>query len=169
LLADGVPPEKMYPLDVERAFRSLDRIKPYVSNWIDQTPQTVALVETGQIDFSYTYSTRAKAAQDAGKPIHFSFRQNMRGLQYLVVLKNAPNKANALKFVQFALRPDRQAALMNILLNTPSRRSALPLMAPEARKWLPDPNNSANVFSNDAWWADHYDALTLRFKEWALG
>jgi putative spermidine/putrescine transport system substrate-binding protein len=168
LLADGVPPAKIYPLDVERAFRSLDRIKPYVSNWIDQTPQTVALVETGQIDFSYTYSTRVKAAQDAGKPMQFSFRQNMRGLQYLVVLKNAPNKGNAMKFVQFALRPDRQAALMNILLNTPARRSALPMMQPEARKWLPDPNNKASVFSNDAWWADRYDELTLRFKEWVL-
>jgi putative spermidine/putrescine transport system substrate-binding protein len=168
LLADGVPPDKLYPLDIERGFRALDRVKPHVSNWIDQTPQTVALVETGQVDFSYTYSTRVKAAQDAGKPIRFSFRQNMRGLQYLVVLKNAPNKANAMKFVQFALRPDRQAALMDHLLNTPASRSALPMMSADARKWLPDPDNKLNVFSNDAWWADHYDALTLRFKEWAL-
>jgi putative spermidine/putrescine transport system substrate-binding protein len=80
LLADGVPPEKMYPLDVERAFRALNRIKPFIGKWVDQTPQTVTLVETGQVDYSYTYATRAKAAQEAGKPIKFSFKQNIIGL-----------------------------------------------------------------------------------------
>jgi putative spermidine/putrescine transport system substrate-binding protein len=168
LLADGVPPEKLYPLDVERAFKSLNRIKPYIGNWVDQTPQTVTLVETGQVDFSYTYSTRVKAAQEANKPINFSFKQNLIGLEYLVVLKNSPNKANAMKFLQFALRPDRQAALMNALGNTPASRSALPMMKPEVRKWLSDPSNKMNVVSNDVWWADHYDELTLRFKEWVL-
>ena len=168
LLADGVTPEKLYPLDVERAFKSLNRIKPYIGNWVDQTPQTVTLVETGQVDFSYTYSTRVKAAQEANKPINFSFKQNLIGLEYLVVLKNSPNKANAMKFVQFALRPDRQAALMNALGNTPASRSALPMVKPEVRKWLSDPSNKMNVVSNDVWWADHYDELTLRFKEWVL-
>ena len=168
LLADGVPPEKLYPIDVERAFKSLDRIKPYIGNWVDQTPQTVTLVETGQVDFSYTYSTRVKAAQEANKPINFSFKQNLIGLEYLVVLKNSPNKANAMKFLQFALRPDRQATLMNALGNTPASKSALPMVKPEVRKWLSDPSNKMNVVSNDVWWADHYDELTLRFKEWVL-
>ena len=168
LLADGVAPDKLYPLDVERAFKALNRIKPYIGNWVDQTPQTVTLVETGQVDFSYTYSTRVKAAQEANKPINFSFKQNLIGLEYLVVLKNSPNKANAMKFVQFALRPDRQAALMNALGNTPASRSALPMIKPEVRKWLSDPSNKMNVVSNDIWWADHYDELTLRFKEWVL-
>ncbi|PTB17075.1 spermidine/putrescine ABC transporter substrate-binding protein [Trinickia symbiotica] len=168
LLADGVPPEKIYPLDVERAFRSLNRIKPYIGKWVDQTPQTVSLVETGQVDFSYTYSTRVKAAQESGKPIDFSFKQTLTGLEYLVVLKNAPNKANAMKFVQFAMRPDRQAALMDYLGNTPASKKALPLVKPDVRKWLSDPNNKMNLISNDIWWADHYDELTLRFKEWVL-
>ncbi|SDV50712.1 ABC transporter substrate-binding protein [Chitinasiproducens palmae] len=168
LLADGVPPEKIYPLDVERAFRALNRIKPYIGKWVDQTPQTTTLVETGQVDYSYTYATRAKAAQEGGKPIGFSFKQNLIGLEYLVVLKNAPNKQNAMRYVQFALRPDRQAALMNLHGNTPASKKALPLMKPEVRKWLSDPNNKMNLISNDAWWAEHYDELTLRFKEWVL-
>ncbi|WP_250511486.1 ABC transporter substrate-binding protein [Caballeronia sp. GACF4] len=168
LLADGVPPQKIYPLDVDRAFRALDRIKPNIGKWVDQTPQTVTLVETGQVDFSYTYSTRVKAAQEAGKPINFSFKQTLTGLEYLVVLKNAPNKANAMKFVQFAMRPDRQAALMNYLGNTPASKKALPMLNPDVRKWTSDPNNKMNVISNDAWWADHYEELTQRFKEWAL-
>ncbi|MFT4065488.1 ABC transporter substrate-binding protein [Paraburkholderia sp.] len=168
LLADGVPPEKIYPLDVERAFRALNRIKPYIGKWVDQTPQTVSLVETDQVDYSYTYSTRVKAAQEAGKPIDFSFRQTLTGLEYLVVLKNAPNRQSAMKFVQFAMRPDRQAALMDYLGNTPASRKALALVKPDVRKWMSDPNNKMNLISNDVWWAEHYDELTLRFKEWVL-
>ncbi|MGV2288171.1 ABC transporter substrate-binding protein [Trinickia sp. YCB016] len=168
LLADGVPPEKVYPLDVDRAFKSLDRIKPYIANWVEQTPQTVTLVQTGQVDYSYTYATRVKAAQEASQPIDFSFSQTLIGLEYLVVLKNSPNRKNAMKFLQFALRPDRQAALMNLHGNTPASRSARTMMNPSVQKWLADPTNKKNLFINDAWWADHFDELTLRFKEWAL-
>jgi putative spermidine/putrescine transport system substrate-binding protein len=168
LLADGVPPEKVYPLDVDRAFRALDRIKPHIGNWVEQTPQTVTLVQTGQVDYSYTYATRVKAAQEANQPIDFSFKQTLTGLEYLVVLKNAPNRKNAMKFLQFALRPDRQAALMNLHGNTPASKSARPMMDPAVRKWLSDPNNKSNLLINDAYWGDHFDVLTLRFKEWAL-
>lgn len=69
---------------------------------------------------------------------------------------------------QFALRPDRQAALMDLHGNAPASRAAVPLMKPETRNWLSDPSNKANVVINDAWWADRYDELTLRFKEWVL-
>jgi putative spermidine/putrescine transport system substrate-binding protein len=85
-----------------------------------------------------------------------------------VVLKNAPNKQNAMKYLQFAMRPDRQAALMDLHGNTPASKKAMGLMKPEVRKWLSDPHNKMNLISNDAWWADHYDELTLRFKEWVL-
>ncbi|MFM0418898.1 ABC transporter substrate-binding protein [Paraburkholderia aromaticivorans] len=168
LLADGVPPEKVYPLDVDRAFKALDRIKPNIANWVEQTPQTVTLVQSGQVDFSYTYATRVKAAQEANQPIDFSFKQTLTGLEYLVVLKNAPNRKNAMKFLQFALRPDRQAALMNLHGNTPASKSARQMMDPSVRKWLSDPNNKSNLLINDAYWGDHFDELTLRFKEWAL-
>ncbi|TIS77867.1 MAG: extracellular solute-binding protein, partial [Mesorhizobium sp.] len=33
LLADGVPPTEIYPLDLDRAFKVLDRIKPSIPTW----------------------------------------------------------------------------------------------------------------------------------------
>jgi putative spermidine/putrescine transport system substrate-binding protein len=168
LLADGVPADKIYPIDVARAFKALDRLKASVGKWVDQTPQTVSLVQTGEIDYSYTYATRAKAAQESGLPIGFSFEQNLVGLEYLAVLKGAPNKKNAMDFVKFALRPDRQAALMDLHGNTPASKKALDMVKPEARKWMSSPTSTTNVISNDEWWADNYDELSRRFKEWAL-
>ncbi|SDV48757.1 ABC transporter substrate-binding protein [Chitinasiproducens palmae] len=168
LLADGVSPKHLYPLDVDRAFKVLDRIKPHVVKWIDQTPQTLSLLQTGETDFSYTYASRVKPAKASGQSVDFSFDQTINGFEYLAVVKNAPNKANAMKFLAFAARPDRQAAFMELLGNTPSSKKALGLMSAESRKWIPDLQAPNSVLMDDAWWTTHFDDITRRFKEWAL-
>ncbi|WP_210250803.1 ABC transporter substrate-binding protein [Bradyrhizobium hipponense] len=169
LLADGVPQDKLYPLDIDRAFRSLKRIKPYISNWVEQTPQTVTLLATGQVNFTYTYPSPLLAGQNAAKSLRFSYKQNLSSFNYLVVLKNAPNKAAAMKYLQFVTRPDRQAAFANAYIGIPPvSRSAYPMLSAEARQWLPDVNSKTSVPLDEAWWGDNYDEVTTRFKEWLL-
>jgi putative spermidine/putrescine transport system substrate-binding protein len=46
LMAEAVAQERLYPLDVDRAFRLLDRIKPFVRKWITETAQTITLMQT---------------------------------------------------------------------------------------------------------------------------
>jgi len=98
----------------------------------------------------------------------FSFDQVLLGTEYLAVVKGAPNKANAMKFVQFAMRPDRQAALMTLLGNIPTSRKAFPLIGEDARKWMGNVENPNNAFLNDDYWADKFDVVGGRFKEWVL-
>jgi len=33
LLADGVPADKLYPMDIDRAFRKMSEIKPHIKTW----------------------------------------------------------------------------------------------------------------------------------------
>ncbi|WP_206958075.1 ABC transporter substrate-binding protein [Trinickia acidisoli] len=168
LLADGVPPKHLYPLDVDRAFRVLDRIKPDVVKWIDQTPQTLTLLATGETDYTYTYASRVKPAKASGQSVDFSFDQTVNGFEYLAVVKNTPNKQAAMKFLAFAARPDRQAAFMELIGNTPSSKKALGLMSAESRKWIPDLNSPNSVLMDDSWWAKNFDEVTRRFKEWTM-
>jgi putative spermidine/putrescine transport system substrate-binding protein len=168
LLADGVSPKQMYPLDVDRAFKVLDRIKPEVVKWIDQTPQTLTLLQTGETDFTYTYASRVKPAEAGGQSVDFSFDQTVNGFEYLAVVKNAPNKQAAMKFVAFAARPDRQAAFMELIGNTPGSKKALTLMSAESKKWIPDLQSPNSVLMDDSWWAKNFDEVTRRFKEWTL-
>jgi Bacterial extracellular solute-binding protein len=49
LIADGVPKDKLYPLDVPRALKSLDRVKPHVKVWWTQFPQPGVLLKSGEI------------------------------------------------------------------------------------------------------------------------
>lgn len=168
LMADGVKGSELYPLDIDRAFKSLDRIKPHVVKWVDSTPQTITLLETKEVDYSFTYASRIRTTQAAGSKMAFQFGQTIRSLEYLTVVKGSPNRDNAMKFIQFAMRPEVQAAAMEMVGNVPTSLRAQSLLSPETRKWIPDNNPDLNPMLNDTWWAENYEAVTQRFKEWAL-
>ncbi|WP_168193363.1 ABC transporter substrate-binding protein [Bradyrhizobium sp. NAS96.2] len=171
LLADGVSPKDIYPLDLDRAFKALDRVKPSVAAWVNTTTQAVSLAQTGEVDFTYVAaSNRIKATNEpgGGVPLAFSFEQNVLGSETLTVLKGAPNKQNAIKFIAYFLRPDVQARLMTALGLVPISKKAVPMLPAETRKWQPDLKNPQSVFIDAAYWADHLDAVSVRFKEWIL-
>lgn len=168
LIADGVAPRSLYPLDVDRAFKALDRIKPHVAKWIEQTPQTITLLQQNEVDFTYTYASRVKPAAVGGQSIQFSFDQTLNVAEYVQVLKGAPNKQAAMKFVAFMLRPDRLAAFCEQLGLAPNSDKATALLSPEAKKWVPNMASPNNAVIDDAWWAANYAPLERRFKEWLL-
>ncbi|MGY4352983.1 putative spermidine/putrescine transport system substrate-binding protein [Bradyrhizobium sp. GM7.3] len=168
LIADGVPPKQLYPLDIERGFRKLDTIKPFVTKWVEQTPQTITLLQNGEVDFSYTYSNRAKVAKESNISIDFSLQQVIFGVAYFTVPKASVNKAEAMQFIAFTLKPDRQAALMDEMGIIPNNQQAIPLMSPASRQWLPDMNGPNSAIIDDEWWADNFDKLQTRFKQWLL-
>lgn len=169
LLGDGVKPAELYPLDVERAFKVLNKIKPHIAKWIEATPQTVTMLQTGETDFSYTYANRIQASnRDQSTNLAFSFDQTLNGVEYLAVLKNAPNKANAFKFVEFAMKPENQASCMEAKGGAPISKKSYSLLSKDALKWLPDLNSKNNAYINDDWWSSNLETLERRFKEWLL-
>ncbi|RUY27353.1 extracellular solute-binding protein [Mesorhizobium sp. M7A.F.Ca.US.001.04.1.1] len=168
LMADGVPPESVYPCDIERAFKALDRIKPNVSHWIAQTAQTVSLIQSNECDYTFTYTTRVKDLQAAGVPIGYSFKQNILGVGWLGVPRGTRKKDEAMQFLAFSLDPERQAELASKSGDAPTNPAALDKVDPSARKWLADVNAKDNLFTNAAWWDTHLEELSVRYKEWLL-
>ena len=59
LKADGVSEHAFYPLDVDRAFRSLDRIKPHVKVWWSDNAQAQQLMEQEEVDLIMMMNGRA--------------------------------------------------------------------------------------------------------------
>ena len=59
LLADGVKENEFYPIDVARAFKSLDRIKPHVKAWWKDNSQAQALIEQQEVDLIAAMDGRA--------------------------------------------------------------------------------------------------------------
>ena len=79
VMGDGVAPRDVYPIDVERGFAALDRLRDHLQ-FIAQTPKTIERITTDEVDFTYTYNGRAFGANKAGIPIGYSFDQNFFGL-----------------------------------------------------------------------------------------
>jgi putative spermidine/putrescine transport system substrate-binding protein len=168
LLADGVAPKDIYPMDLDRAFKSLQRIKPHIRKWVEQTQQTVDLVQSGEVDFSYTYLNRAKAARDAGVSLDFSQQQLIIYGSYYCIPKGAPHKEAALKYLSFLLRPDRLADYCQRVSVIPGNLKANAFLDEAARKALPDPQNPNYVVMSNAWWHDNFAKVEPRFKEFIL-
>ncbi|OKO68023.1 ABC transporter substrate-binding protein [Bradyrhizobium sp. NAS96.2] len=171
LLADGVAPKDVYPLDLDRAFKALDRIKPSIATWASTNTQTIALVQTGEVDFTFTpAASRVKSTTEdgGGRPLAFSFEQNLYGSGALAVLKGTPNKENAIKLLTYIMRPEVQARLSESLGLLPVSKSAATMLTDAARRWLPNWNNPKSLFVDPGYWADHLEPVTARFKEWVL-
>lgn len=169
LLADGVSPDKLYPLDIERGFGSLDRIKPYVKKWFAETAQGVSLIQTGEVNYTYTYLNRVLDAKNAGISIDFSSDQNIIGYAYAFVPKGTPRKVEAMRFLDFITRPQQQIAMLSEFKGLfPGTKGVYEALAPQIQKVLPAPDNPKLIYQDGQYWGDHFTALDRRFKEWTL-
>ncbi len=168
LIADGVPKDKLYPLDVARALKSLDRIKAAVKVWWTQFPQPGVLLKSGEIVM--TPWTRAASFILEGEPLGIAWEGAAITYEAWVVPKDAPNAANAMKFINFAIQPTPQAELTKYIAFGPTNPKAMPMVGPKVRPLLPsEPENFAKGFllSGD-WWGPNLDKVTEQWNEWRL-
>lgn len=168
LVADGVDPKRLYPLDIDRAFRSLDRIKPYIRKFIEKTTQSISLLQTGEVDYSYTFQNRVHSARKDGYPLKFMASQTITSGNYFTIPKGAPNKRNAKLFLEYVLRRETQARICDELVLTPANPDALTLMRADIVSQLPSTTDPDNILMNYDWWSDRFLALDKIYKEWLL-
>lgn len=168
LIADGVAPKDVYPIDVDRAFASLDKIKSSVAHWIAETPQTVSLLQNNEVDFVFTYSSRIEAAQKQGSKVAFAYGPNFLTPGTHVIPKGTKKRDAAMQLMRHFLRADLQAEFCNQTGSTPINPAAVPLMAAEVSANQPKFDDPQVMFVNVDWWAANYAEMNRRFLEWRL-
>ncbi len=102
LIADGVDFKKLYPLDVDRAFKALDRIKKSTTFWTSGA-QSIQLLMDRELDLSMIWNGRIQGPKDDGKPVDFTFNQALIVGDSWVVPRGSKNKAAAMEFIAFAV------------------------------------------------------------------
>ncbi|MBP1884746.1 ABC transporter substrate-binding protein [Sinorhizobium mexicanum] len=169
LLADGVSRDELFPLDIDRAIAKLEQIRPSVSLWWKTGDQSVQGFRNGDYSLGQIWLTRAKAMQDEGLPIAWSYKASFLVGDRIALLKGAPNRDNALKLVAFWLNsPAAQAKACEALSCTPPSRDAVSLMSAEARRTMPQADDVRDhIIVPDAEWINTNAALLLqRWNEW---
>lgn len=177
LLADGVPMDKLYPLDIDRVFRSLERIKEQIRKWWAQGNDVMQLFNSGVVDMGMNFDGRALALQAAGKPIDIEYNQAKVYGVYWVIPKASNQQAATQKFIEFASRARQQAKMAEITKYAPSNVDAYDFIDPAiAKKLISYPANSKNSFRlNGTWYADagpggktNTTRLVERWNEWIV-
>lgn len=170
LLADGVSPKNIYPLDIDRVFASLDKIKPHVQQWIDANPQTVQTLITGELDFTYSTGNRANAAAKAGDPVGYSRDQLLVFLNAFAVPVGAPNPEDGMRLLNYMFNADRQADLFNRLGQSPTLKSGFAKIPEKGRADAIDVNGPNNLLIDVDYWGrpGRLAELSSRYKEWLL-
>lgn len=154
LMGDGVPPDKLYPLDMDRAFRKLAAFKPHVRRWWVAGAEAPQGLIDGELDISAAYNGRIYSARKQGAPLKMSWEQSLLQYDYWVVMKNAPNKVNAMKFLAYVSQAKPQAVFAETITYGPVNNKAYELINREMHSILPgSPQNvKVQVFQSYEWW-----------------
>ena len=170
LMAAGVPPDKLYPLDVDKAFASYDRIKKDVVKWWDTGAVPIQLLTDREVTMTTVWNGRMAALQASGVPAAISWAQGLAKRDAWGIPKGAKNKVNAMKLVAFSTMAIPQARIALAIpygsVNNdsnkyipPERQAVLP-SSPEIKKQL--------VNYNYDWWIDNREAVIPKFNKWLL-
>ena len=165
LLADGVAPDKLYPLDLDRAFKKLDTIKSDIV-WWSGGAQSQQLLASGEAPIGAFWNGRIFAVQKDEPSVGLSWSQNLTAADVLVVPKGAKHKAEAMKFLADATSPKPQAEFASLTNYAPIDTASAKLMAPNEAATLPDRHTEGQINLDMAYWAAHRDEIAKRWYDW---
>ncbi|MDR5835399.1 ABC transporter substrate-binding protein [Caballeronia sp. LZ034LL] len=170
LLADGVPLDKLYPLDVDRAFKSLDKIKPHINIWWTSGAQAMQAIQSGDVDMISTWNGRAQAAKDGGAPVQIVWNQGLYSIEGWGIPKGTPRADAAKQFVKFCADAKRQALLTRTLAYGPTNKKSFESITKERATLLPTaPDNIKDMkLPSPQWWEENRQKVTERFNSWII-
>lgn len=168
LLADGVDPKQLYPLDADRAFHSLDKIKAAIPSWWEAGPQSLQLIRDGEVQASGMWHSITFAAMDAGAPLQLIWNQARINRAYWAVSKGTPRSEQAWRFVAFATSPERNAAFCQAANYGPLNPKAFEHLTEQVSVRMPTyPDNYKLCVEEDETSVGlQMTELTRRFNDW---
>lgn len=159
LQAAGVPRDQIYPIDIEKGFEMMRKIKPHITTFWTSGAQAGQLALDEEADMLAIWVARIDAAIKQGAPYDFTYEGAVLDVECLVVPVGAKNPELAMKVINEFLSADFQANLPQYVPYGPVNVKAY-----ETGKITPDmlkyanttPENLAKqVIQNKEYWAEH--------------
>lgn len=153
-LADGVPADKVYPLDIERSWKAMDRLRPLVTKWYANHAEAMQLLSSGEVDICCTIGPRGLVAKKEGAPVDVEFAGGKLAPDNWAIVKGSTNQEAIYKFLDFAIDGKVQAELAKRIPYGPSSQDAFAHLSEEEAKQLnTSPANLTRQFWTDInWW-----------------
>jgi putative spermidine/putrescine transport system substrate-binding protein len=165
----GQPPDKLYPLDLDKAFAALTAIKPKLSWWTSGA-QSAQLLIGGEVDLGTSWNGRLYKPKNEGAPVNYTYDQALYTCDAMIVPKGAKNKKVAMDFLANMVDPQNQATFAQHIPYGPVNTKAFALLDDKTKALLPNsPENSKTaVFQDFDYWAQNGEAIFDRFNKWLI-
>lgn len=170
LLADGVKPEDMYPLDLDRAFKKMDEIKPHITVWWTSGAQSAQLLKDGEVDMVSIWNGRLDTIVKDGAKAAYTYNGGIASLDCLAIPKGAPNKDLAMKVIARMVSPELAANIPQYINYGPTTSLAFETgkISEEAMKSSPSaPDNLKHqVITSAQYWATNMRDIQEEWSAW---
>jgi putative spermidine/putrescine transport system substrate-binding protein len=167
LLAAGVAPDDLYPLDYDKAFGQLDTIKDDTV-WFTDMAQAVQFLGNGTCKLAVLWNGVAQTTALSGTELGVAWKDAPISLTYIAVPKGSENPEAGQRFIGEYI--GNQEALQKLLSKTayPPLLKSLPL--PEStQQWAPvGPNFDAGFVQDNDWYLNNTDEATKRLRNYVV-
>lgn len=155
LLADGVAPDKLFPIDLDRAYRKLDKLRPSITVWWKSGDQLQQILRNKEVVMTMGYSGRMIQLMNTKVPVSVSWNGAIRDVGYMSIPKNAPHPKAAMAYLDYfyATSPEQHVNFVNSVFYDTGNAKTVNLFAPERRAML-------------ATSAENFDKLIVADYEW---
>jgi putative spermidine/putrescine transport system substrate-binding protein len=168
LVADGVTWDKMYPLDLDRAYAKLDTLGKNLVFW-DTGAQSQQQIVAGSADYVITWNGRIPPLAQQGLPVAIEWQDNIMILASHIIPANTDREAVCAEFIHVALQPANQAACSGLLATGPTVAAGYDLIDDSIKSSIPtNPENVAKSSGmlDDDWWATNYNSTSDSWTKW---
>ena len=168
LIADGVPKDKVYPIDFDRAFKKLDQIKPHVSVWWSTGQQPAQLLLDKEVVLATGWNGRFYDIIKKGAPLGIEWNEGALKQGSFAIPRGAKSPYWANKMLAELAIPQQQAVYASELGYPGLNLESLNFVDAKVKPFLPTQYLDQQFWVNDEWYADNGAKAQELWNAWML-
>lgn len=170
LLADGVAPAELYPLDIDRALKKLDTLgdDAIIPANYGELQQAMA---AGNVAMAFSTPSRASFTLADGAPYAPVWDKVVTSVSVVGIPKGTKNLKAAKKWMEYISTAGPQAEAAELTTLPPANAESKPNYdkVQESVNAYSDENKDKLVYMDIGWWAENQEEVQTRFTKWQVG
>jgi len=164
LLADGIRENALYPLDLDRAFRVIDRLGDDLL-LVNRLEEASDMLHGGEVVAALYSQNHGYLSRHKSDRVDIAWRQQILLCEYLAIPRGAPHLDEAMTLIDYIVSPEPQSRLSRDLSYSPINSDSA--VATDMAPHMTFSHRSAeDTAFDDTWWSQNVQRVQARFDAW---